>query len=46
MRELKLGAAPDLSGGLRYVQSARHRYEVEHAGFARRMRSVIRLLAS
>ena len=46
MRELKLGPAPDLSGGLRYVQSARHRYEVEHAGLARRMRSVIRLLAS
>jgi hypothetical protein len=26
-----------VSGGLRYVQAARHRYEVEHAGFARRM---------
>jgi len=46
VRELKGGPAPDLTGGLRYVPSERHRYEVEHAGFARRMRSVIRLLAS
>ncbi|HET7240470.1 MAG TPA: NAD(P)-binding domain-containing protein [Gemmatimonadales bacterium] len=46
VRELKRGPAPDLSGGLRYVPSERHRYEVEHAGFARRMRSVIQLLTS
>lgn len=43
--KLKRGARPDLSGGLRYVPSERHRYEVEHATFARRMRSVIELLA-
>lgn len=46
LRELKREPAPDLGGGLRYVRSERHRYEVEHASFARRMRSVIRLLAS
>ena len=46
LREMKSGSQPDLGGGLRYVQSDRHRYEVEHAGFARRMRAVIRLLAS
>ena len=46
LRERKRGPWPDLSGGLRYVPSERHRYEVEHASFAPRMRSVIRLLAS
>jgi cation diffusion facilitator CzcD-associated flavoprotein CzcO len=46
LRALKQGPRPDLSGGLRYVPSERHRYEVEHAGFARRLRSVIGLLAS
>ena len=46
LREMKRRPWPDLSGGLRYVRSERHRYEVEHAGFARRMRSVIGLLKS
>jgi cation diffusion facilitator CzcD-associated flavoprotein CzcO len=46
VRERKGGPWPDLSGGLRYVPSERHRYEVEHASFARRMRSVIRTLES
>jgi hypothetical protein len=46
LRERKGGPWPDLSGGLRYVPSERHRYEVEHASFARRMRSVIRTLES
>ena len=46
LRARKGGPWPELSGGLRYVTSERHRYEVEHASFARRMRSVIRLLES
>jgi hypothetical protein len=41
---LKRGPHPDLSGGIRYVASERHRYEVEHASYARQMRKVIRLL--
>jgi hypothetical protein len=45
LRELMGRPWPNLSGGLRYVRSERHRYEVEHAGFARRMRSVAELLA-
>ena len=46
LRARKGGPWPELSGGLRYVASERHRYEVEHASFARRMRSVIQLLES
>jgi cation diffusion facilitator CzcD-associated flavoprotein CzcO len=45
LREMMGRPWPDLSGGLRYVRSERHRYEVEHAGFARGMRSVAELLA-
>jgi Flavin-binding monooxygenase-like len=44
-RELKRGPRPDLGGGLRYLPSERHRYEVEHASYARRMREVIRLVS-
>jgi hypothetical protein len=44
VRALKQGPPPDLSGGIRYVKSERHRYEVEHSTYARRMREVIRLL--
>jgi hypothetical protein len=43
---LKRGAPPDLSGGIRYVSSERHRYEVEHSSYARLLRKVIRLLES
>ena len=45
LRAMKQGPQPDLGGGLRYVRSERHRYEVEHASYARRLREVIRLLA-
>jgi hypothetical protein len=41
---MKQGPQPDLGGGLRYVRSERHRYEVEHASYARRLREVIRVV--
>ena len=44
VRALKQGPRPDLSGGIRYVSSERHRYEVEHSTYARRVREVIRML--
>jgi Flavin-binding monooxygenase-like len=44
VRELKRGPAPDLGGGIRYLRSERHRYEVEHSSYARRLRRLIRLL--
>jgi hypothetical protein len=37
---------PDLGGGIRYVPSERHRFEVEHSTYRRRLRKVIRLLGS
>ncbi len=46
VRALKQKPRPDLSGGIRYVKSERHRYEVEHSTYARRLREVIRLLES
>jgi Flavin-binding monooxygenase-like len=45
-RALKQGPRPDLGGGIRYVKSERHRYEVEHSTYARQLRRVIRLLES
>jgi cation diffusion facilitator CzcD-associated flavoprotein CzcO len=45
MRALKQGPPPDLGGGVRYVRSERHRYEVEHSSYRRRLREVIRLLS-
>jgi cation diffusion facilitator CzcD-associated flavoprotein CzcO len=44
VRALKQGPRPDLSGGIRYVRSERHRYEVEHSTYARHLRKVIQLL--
>ena len=44
VRARKQGPRPDLSGGIRYVKSERHRYEVEHSGYARHLRRVIRAL--
>jgi hypothetical protein len=41
---LKQGPSPDLSGGIRYLKSERHRYEVEHSTYARRLREMIRRL--
>jgi hypothetical protein len=46
VRALKQRPRPDLGGGIRYVKSERHRYEVEHWSYARRLRGVIRLLQS
>jgi hypothetical protein len=45
MRALKQGPPPDLGGGVRYVRSERHRYEVEHSSYRRRLGEVIRLLS-
>jgi cation diffusion facilitator CzcD-associated flavoprotein CzcO len=45
-RAFKQGPRPDLSGGIRYLRSERHRYEVEHSTYARQLRRVIRLLES
>jgi cation diffusion facilitator CzcD-associated flavoprotein CzcO len=44
VRALKQEPPPDLSGGIRYVRSERHRYEVEHSTYARQLRKAIRLL--
>jgi hypothetical protein len=43
-RALKQEPSPDLSGGIRYLKSERHRYEVEHSTYARRLREMIRRL--
>jgi len=43
---LKRGPKPDLGGGIRYLGSDRHRLEVEHFSYARRLRRLIRLLES
>jgi flavin-binding monooxygenase-like protein len=45
-RDLKQGPRPDLGGGVHYVKSERHRFEVEHASYRRRLRKAIRLLGS
>jgi cation diffusion facilitator CzcD-associated flavoprotein CzcO len=44
LRVLERGSRPDLGGGIRYVKSERHRYEVEHSTYARHLRKVIRRL--
>ena len=46
VRALKRGPPPDLGGGIRYVKSERHRFEVEHSSYRRRLRKLIRLLDS
>jgi cation diffusion facilitator CzcD-associated flavoprotein CzcO len=45
-RAIKQEPSPDLSGGIRYLKSERHRYEVEHSTYARRLREMIRRLDS
>jgi cation diffusion facilitator CzcD-associated flavoprotein CzcO len=40
-RQLKGGEAPDLSCGVRYVDSPRHALEVEHYGYHRRLKKLI-----
>jgi flavin-binding monooxygenase-like protein len=44
IQALKQGPRPDLGGGIRYVPSDRHRYEVEHSSYQRRLRTLIGLL--
>ena len=46
VRALKQGPRPDLGGGIHYLRSDRHRLEVEHFSYGRRLRKLIRLLAS
>ena len=46
VRSLKQGPPPDLGGGIRYVDSDRHRFEVEHSSYGRMLKKVIRLLDS
>ncbi len=46
VRALKQGARPDLGGGVRYLATERHRFEVEHWSYQRRMKRLIRLLES
>ncbi len=46
VRSLKQGPPPDLGGGIRYVASDRHRFEVEHSSYGRRLKKLIRLLDS
>jgi Flavin-binding monooxygenase-like len=42
---MKQGPRPDLSGGIHYVRSERHRFEVEHSSYRRQLQRVIRLLS-
>ncbi len=44
VRALKQGPRPDLGGGIRYLASDRHRFEVEHSSYQRRLKRLIRLL--
>jgi hypothetical protein len=46
LRALKRGPRPDLGGGIKYLASDRHRFEVEHSGYRRRLRSLVRMLGS
>ncbi len=46
VRALKQGPRPDLGGGIRYLATDRHRYEVEHFSYQQRLRRLIRLLES
>ncbi len=44
VRALKQGPRPDLGGGTRYLATERHRFEVEHWSYQRRLARLIRLL--
>lgn len=44
VRALKQGPRPDLGSGIRYLATDRHRYEVEHSGYQRRLNRLIRML--
>lgn len=41
----KRGKNPDLGGGVKYVNSDRHHYEVDHFTYAKRMRKLIKKLS-
>jgi cation diffusion facilitator CzcD-associated flavoprotein CzcO len=43
---VKQGPSPDVGGGLRYVPSPRHRFELEHSSYRRRMRRIARQLTT
>jgi hypothetical protein len=45
LRELKRGPQPDLGAGIRYLRSRRHRTEIEHFSYARRLRKLIEELS-
>jgi Flavin-binding monooxygenase-like len=45
-RAMKQGPRPDLGGGIHYLRSERHRFEVEHSSYRRRLQRVIRLLSA
>ncbi len=40
-REQKAGRRPELAGGIRYIDSSRHRLEVEHFSYRRRLKRMI-----
>lgn len=43
-RRLKAGPQPDLGNGIRYLNSPRHAFEVEHVSYSRRLGKLIRAL--
>ncbi len=45
-KQLKTGAQPDLSGGIKYLDSARHDTEVEHASYRKIVEQHINSLAA
>jgi hypothetical protein len=45
-RALKQGSRADLGSGIRYLPTERHRFEVEHSGYRRRLRELIAALRS
>ena len=46
LRALKRGPRPDLGHGIRYLETDRHHFEVEHFSYQRRLKQLIRLLGS
>ncbi len=44
IRQMKLGARPDLGGGIRYLESTRHYVEIEHGTYRNHMKYLLRLL--
>ena len=46
LRTLKRSPRPDLGNGIRYLETERHHFEVEHFSYQRRLNKLIRLLDS